>query len=237
MLAVIIILAMHLPGAVSDRAPEPLDAARRLRGAVLRGAVDAVLDRDKSSSPPRETRPSAPYLDMDFERRALFEAPKRGVKKETSAKACRGIKRASTCRDKGCKWTKHKKKKKCEAWPFSKKKGKKCKGKGKKSKKCKKKKPPPDNDEPVVVENYAAIYKASAGETLTWSMKKDGGAYPIASQKIVVLEASAGTADAFSVAKELGETLISGVCPVVSPGGEIPFGACSTLVFESKSFT
>ena len=110
---------------------------------------------------------------------SALEAPKRGVKRETSAKACRGIKRASTCRDKGCKWTKHKKKgkgkgKKCEAWPFSKKKGKKCKGKGKKSKKCKKKKPPPDNDEPVVVENYAAIYKASAGETLTWSMKKDG---------------------------------------------------------------
>ena len=40
--AVVIILAMLLPAAVSDRAPEPLDAARRLR------AVDAVLlDRDK----------------------------------------------------------------------------------------------------------------------------------------------------------------------------------------------
>ena len=48
-----------------------------------------------------------------------LEAPKRGVKRETSAKACRGIKRASTCRDTGCKWTKPKKK--CEAWPFFKK--------------------------------------------------------------------------------------------------------------------
>ena len=64
-----------------------------------------------------------------------------GKKDNKLAKACRGITRASTCRDMGCKWTKHKKGRKvakCEAWPFKKKGKKGKKGKKKNSKKTKK---------------------------------------------------------------------------------------------------